>query len=300
VTIGVAAQPAGELVERLEGTVAVLERRGYAVPPARLGQLCLGGPVGTGEVLMAVETSERLALRDGLVVTPGLEARAPAIARRSAAHAGNSAQYLPVTLRFVRTFVRLCPFVLSVSIAGSLASGGFLATDDVDLNLIVEDGHRHLAYVAINLLGIAHALPHRRKPVDTHSSRPLAPRFMTANLILERSQCFPLARQDVDMAHELLCSQPVYGVALWHQVVATNPGLCEHFPQLESRRFPDALRQAPLLPGWLFPAALDRPAEWLGRAGWRLMQWTRRRRPEALARVAFVRQTMRPYALFEE
>jgi hypothetical protein len=30
------------------------------------------------------------------------------------------------------------------------------------------------------------------------------------------------------------------------------------------------------------------------------MQWTRRGRPEALARVAFVRRTMRPYALFDE
>jgi hypothetical protein len=30
------------------------------------------------------------------------------------------------------------------------------------------------------------------------------------------------------------------------------------------------------------------------------MQWTRRQRPEALARVAFVRRTMRPYALFDE
>jgi hypothetical protein len=30
------------------------------------------------------------------------------------------------------------------------------------------------------------------------------------------------------------------------------------------------------------------------------MQWTRRNRPEAIARVAFVRSTMRPYALFDD
>jgi hypothetical protein len=29
------------------------------------------------------------------------------------------------------------------------------------------------------------------------------------------------------------------------------------------------------------------------------MQWTRRNRPDALARVAFVRATMRPYTLFD-
>jgi hypothetical protein len=235
-----------------------------------------------------------------MVLSPVLAGTAPAIARRAAAHAENAPRCLEVTLGFVRELVRFCPYVLSVSIAGSLASGGYLASDDVDLNLIVEDGHRHLAYVAINLLGIAHALRHRNKPVDTHTRRPVAPRYMTANLILERSQCLPLARQDEDMAYEFMASVPVYGVALWREVVTTNSGLAHHFPQLEERRFPDALRDRPVLPPWLFPAALDRPAHALGRAGWRLMQWTRRGRPDALARVAFVRRTMRPYALFDE
>jgi hypothetical protein len=29
------------------------------------------------------------------------------------------------------------------------------------------------------------------------------------------------------------------------------------------------------------------------------MQWTRRHHPEALSRVAYVRETMRPYTLFD-
>ena len=299
VSTDIASRPAGDVRDRLERTVAILERRGYAVAPARLGELCLGGAVTEADVGAAI-TGDGLCLRDGLVVSAALADSAPAISRRAAAHADNAARCLPVTLGFVRSLVRLCPFVLSVSIAGSLASGGYLASDDVDLNLIVEDGHRHLAYVAINLLGIAHALRHRGKPVDTHTMRPVAPRFMTANLILERSQCLPLGRQDVDMAYEFMASIPVYGIALWRQVVATSSGLSEHFPQLEDRQFTTVLRARPALPGWLFPARLDSVARAVGRAGWRYMQWTRRRRPEALARVAFVRHTMRPYALFDE
>jgi hypothetical protein len=299
VSTDIASRPAGDVRDRLERTVAILERRGYAVTPSRLAELCLGGAVSEAEVHAAL-TGDGLRLRDGLVVSSGLAEAAPAISCRAAAHAGNAARCLPVTLAFVRTLVRCCPFVLSVSIAGSLASGGYLASDDVDLNLIVADGRRHLAYVAVNLLGIAHALRHRGKPVDTHSMRPLAPRFMTANLIIERSQCLPLVRQDVDMAYEFMASMPVYGIALWREVVATNSGLSDHFPQLEERRFPDALRVRPALPDWLFPARLDGLARAFGSAGWRYMQWTRRRRPEALARVAFVRRTMRPYALFDE
>ncbi|HEY4028422.1 MAG TPA: hypothetical protein VGO86_18490 [Candidatus Dormibacteraeota bacterium] len=295
----IVSRPPGDVRDRLERTVAILERRGYAVTPARLGELCLGGALAEPEVGEAM-AGGGLCLRDGLVVSPGLAPSTTRISRRAASHADNAARCLPVALGFVRSLVRLCPFVLSVSIAGSLASGGYMASDDVDLNLIVEDGKRHLAYVAVNVLGVAHALRHRGKPVDTHTRRPLAPRFMTANLIIERSQCFPLDRQDEDMAYEFMASMPVAGIALWRQVVATNPGLSEHFPQLQERRFPCAMRDRPALPGWLFPAALDAPAEAFGRAAWRYMQWTRRRRPEALARVAFVRRTMRPYALFDE
>lgn len=295
-----AAPPAEGVRDRLERTAAILERRGYAVTPARLGELCLGGPVPEQEVRAALVTSGRVALGHGLALPLGLTTAAPAISSRAGSHELNASGCLLLATRFVRILVRLSPYVLNVSIAGSLASGGFLLTDDVDLNLIVEDGYRHVAYVALNLLGLAHSLRHRRKPVDAHTMRPVAPRFMTANLILERSQCFPLLRQDEDMAYEFLASQPVYGLALWHQVVAANPRLSEHFPQLADRRFRSVVRERPVLPRWLFPAAFDPPAAMLGRAGWRYMQWTRRMRPEALARVAFVRETMRPYALFDD
>jgi hypothetical protein len=285
------------LRERDEATAALVERRGYALSPERLGQLCLGGPVAAAEVLAVVADGHRLALREGLVVTHRQAEAAPAIAARARSHALHAPPWLAVTRRFVRLLVRLNPYVLGVAIAGSLASGGFAAPDDVDLNLIVEDGHRHLAYVALNLLGMAHALRHRSKPVDVHSRRPLAPRLMTANLILERSQCFPLARQDPAMAFELLVSRPIHGLETWRGLLAANPCLREHFPQLD---WPDeAIQVRPWLPAWAFPRGLDRAARLVGEAGWRWMQWTRRRRPEARARVAYVRETMRPYALFD-
>jgi hypothetical protein len=287
------------LPERLRATVAILERRGYAVPPARLGELCLGGPADPGQVLAALPAAG-LRQQSGLVTAgrPGIELEV--IGRRQAGHRQASELYRREAEHFARTLAAWFPFVLSVSIAGSLASGGFRETDDVDLNLVVEDGRRHLAYVALNLLGILHALRHRRKPVDAHTARPLVPRLMTANLVLERSDCFPLRRTDPDMAYELLVARPAVGAGFLRRVYAANPRLGELFPQLD--RLPAVVPADPprRLPGWLFPAFLDRPARWLGRAAWRYMQWTRRNRPEALARVAFVRATMRPYALFDD
>jgi hypothetical protein len=281
--------------------VRLLQRRGYALAPAHLGNMCLGGSLPEGTVRWAVAASPELTIAEGLVVERAAMARAGAISARANRHESDSAVYLPMTRRFVGALVALAPFIRSVSVAGSLASGGFRDSDDVDLNLIVEDGHRHLAYVAVNVLGLLHALAHRAKPVDDLTRRPIAPRLMTANLILEMSQCHPLVRQDVDMAYELLVAEPIFGPEVLDDILDSNPSLLDHFPQLAERPAPLRIDAPSMrLPKSLFPAALDGAARRVGIAAWRYMQWTRRRHPEALARVAFVRSTMRPYTLFDE
>src|SRR5438445_2159876 len=293
----VAARPVGERVRR---TIALLDRRGYAVSPRRLSELCLGGPVAEADVRWAVAADPELAIAEDLVVQRSALGRAGDIRSRSAAHSRESAAYVRLAVEFIRTLVSVAPFITSVSVAGSLASGGFRESDDVDLNLIVEDGHRHLAYVMVSVLGILHALRYRHKPVDDLTRRPIAPRLMTANLILERSQGLPLVRQDEDMAFELLIGEPVFGVEAIRDVIDANPILLDHFPQLAQRSSPLLIdppqRRVSKL---LFPSVLDWPARLLGESAWRYMQWTRRNRPDALARVAFVRATMRPYTLFD-
>ena len=284
--------------ERVRQTVALVERRGYALSPSRLSALCLRGPLSEHEVLAAVAASPGLAIADGLVVSGLLAAKAPQLRTRQRAHLYAAPSYRLAAIHFAVRLASLLPFVLAVSIAGSLASGGFVETDDVDLNLVVEDRHKHLAYVGANLLGLLDALRYRTKPVDDLSARPLAPRVMTVNLVLERSDCFPLARTDADMAYELLTAEPVIGAPLLEEIVRRNPDLLDHFPQLAQRPAPLAREPSWRAPSSLFPAAFDRPAKALGRAAWRYMQWTRRNRPEALARVAYVRSTMAPYALF--
>jgi hypothetical protein len=269
------------------------------VGPSRLGELCLGGRVAEADVRWAVASSEDLVVADGLVAERDESSRTRAIVERAQAHHVESAAYVEMAIGFVRTLVAAAPFVRGVSIAGSLASGGFRASDDVDLNLIVDDGYRHLAYVAVNVLGVLHAMRHRGKPVDDLTRRPVAPRLMTANLILERSQCRPLKRLDADMAFELLVAEPVFGVDSIREVLDENPGLLEHFPQLADKPAPLLIEPRRRLPRRLVPRHLDGPAQIVGETAWRYMQWTRRHKPEALARVAFVRATMRPYTLFD-
>jgi hypothetical protein len=300
--IGHSPAQTSSMSERVRRTVALLSRRGYAVSPERLADICLGGPLTEGEVRWAVAASDDLTVAHDLVLQRSDGSRAVSIRARADDHGCEAPPYLEMTVAFVRTLVRFAPFIRCVSVAGSLASGGFRASDDVDLNLIVDDGRRHLAYVAVNVLGLIHALRFRSKPVDDLTRRPIAPRLMTANLILDRSQCHPLARQDEDMAFELLMSRPLYGGGVLDEVVRANPELLDHFPQLEHGSADRVFDFEPSgrLPSWLFPSSLDGLAKTVGRAAWRYMQWTRRHRPEALARVAYVRATMRPYTLFDE
>ncbi len=297
--VGYLTTPGGAVSDRVGRTVALLCRRGYAVSPSRLAEICLGGPVAEVEVRWAAAANPELVIAGDLVLQRAALTRAHDIASRAHDHQTDSVPYLEMTISFVRTLVGLAPFIRSVSVAGSLASGGFRASDDVDLNLIVEDGHRHLAYVAVNVLGLLHALRHRSKPVDDLTRRPVAPRLMTANLILERSQCLPLRRQDEDMAFELLVAEPVFGLGAIQELIDHNPRLLDHFPQLADRHAPLVIDVPRRLPESLFPGLLDAPARLLGKSAWRYMQWTRRHRPDALARVAYVRATMRPYTLFD-
>jgi hypothetical protein len=286
--------------DRVRQTVALLRRRGYALAADRLGELCLGGAVSIAEVRWAVAATPELTFAQDLVMERSASGQAGNIRSRALAHDADAALYLQMTMRFVRTLVAIAPFIRSVSVAGSLASGGFRASDDVDLNLVVDDGHRHLAYVMVNLLGLLHAFRHRSKPVDDLTRRPIAPRLMTANLILERSQCHPLERQDEDMAYELLVAEPLFGLDVVNDILDANPILLEHFPQLADK-LAALLIEAPSrrLPAAFFPSRLDGAARVVGGGAWRYMQWTRRHHPDALARVAYVRATMRPYTLFD-
>jgi len=300
VAVGYLGAPATGVSDRVRRTVALLRRRGYALTPPRLAEICVGGPVAESEVRWAAAADPSLTLAEGLVVERVANDEAAAIRSRALGHRDAAAEYMEMTVGFVRGLVAVAPFIASVSIAGSLASGGFRASDDVDLNLVVEDGHRHLAYVVVNILGLLHAMRHRAKPVDDLTRRPVAPRLMTVNLVLERSQCRPLQRQDEDMAFELFMSEPLFGFDALREIVLDNPALTEHFPQLVEKRAPLLISTPRRLSRKLYPPVLDGPARQIGRSAWRYMQWTRRHRPEALARVAFVRSTMRPYTLFDE
>src|SRR5689334_9907568 len=119
--------------DRVRQTVALLRRRGYAVAPSRLAELCVGGPLPEREIRWAVAANRDLLITEDLVVEHQAVDRVHEIRSRAITHRSDASPYLEMAQRFTRLLVILAPFVRSVSIAGSLASGGFRASDDVDL-----------------------------------------------------------------------------------------------------------------------------------------------------------------------
>ena len=73
----------GALAERLRRTVALLERRGYALSADRLAEVCLGGTVAP-ELLPEAIRASGLAISAGMVVSAAAEARAAASVRPNA------------------------------------------------------------------------------------------------------------------------------------------------------------------------------------------------------------------------
>src|SRR5205814_10017876 len=72
--------------DRVRRTVALLRRRGYALDPSRLGDICLGGHVSELEVRWAAAVAPDLAIAEDLVVERNAVANAGAIRARAASH----------------------------------------------------------------------------------------------------------------------------------------------------------------------------------------------------------------------
>src|SRR5579859_7114297 len=96
--------------ERVRLTAALLRRRGYALTPRRLGELCLGGPIPEADVRWAVAAGAGLALAGNLVGDRSAQDRATDINRRALAHVTDAGAYLEMTVDFVRRLVVLAPF----------------------------------------------------------------------------------------------------------------------------------------------------------------------------------------------
>lgn len=299
-----------DLEERVLRTLRLFSRWGHAATVSGLAASLLGGPVEPPELRHVLQGMEDVALRGDLVGLSGEEDLLAKTDRRRQAHADLEATYLQVAEEFCHDLVSWCPFVQSVALTGSLASGGFAEGDDVDFDLLVERETKYICYLLGNLLGLKYAWRFRRREVNGHHSTPLLPKITCLNVVWPEDEARPFARRDEAMAFELLRCQPLMGVEHFAEVLDANPWLREYFPQVYERSWEEVVPNGATHPvgkllGSLrrFPRALDvleavsRSLSW---ALYRFVQWSRRNDDEAVRRMEFLRDVKYPYEVFQD
>jgi hypothetical protein len=291
------------LGKRVEATVKLVQRRGYALPLKTLSEWLMGGVEPEERVYEAVLGHEDLAISSGLVHSLNFAPeRLAKSLQRQALHHEHQQQYWTEVERYVRALVQSTPQIRAVCLAGSMSAGGFVHSDDVDFNLFVAPGTRYTSYLQANLQALGFSLRHRHRPTDAHTQRPLLPKLMSVNVIWTADQVRPFARHDSAMALEIFLSKPLWGESYFRDILGHNLWLKAYFPQLFASKPSKSVVAIPLLRNASLPPhpLLEKASRWLTYRAWRWVMWTRRNNPEALARVAHIRRCQSPYGLFQE
>lgn len=297
------------LEARLERTLALMHRWGYAPSVAVLAKQLLGGPVEVSRVRRALFGGSDLVLRDGFVCLRGHEHLLERSRVRVSLNRKLAAEAEHIARAYAQDLIRACPLVESVALSGSLASGGFGPHDDIDFDLIVRSGTKYTSYLVAHLVGLKYSLRYRERRLDELHHTPLLPKIACINVVWTEDQLRPFSRRDENMAFELLRCVPLFGVRTFQEVLQANAWIREYFPQTFERAWLEDAPRKPSLLGRVLaevqrnPRALAFVERLSRRIAWRLysgVQGSRRRNPAAAARMEFLRRAKYPYEVFQD
>jgi len=294
---------------RVGATLTLIHRWGYAPDVPALAQTLLGGRVSPEEIRSAISQSEEVGVSDGFAYLKGSEDLVARSKRRVASHRALNGKAQSIADEFARDLIALCPFVECVALSGSVASGGYGPSDDIDFDLIVVGDTKYTTYLLATLVGLKYAWRYRTRDVDEIQRTPLLPKVTCVNVVWTDDETRPFRRQDADLAFELLRCRPLYGAEYFRDVLDANPWARTFFPQMFDTSFVDTVaRQQSAFIGVLgalgrFPRALrlvevgSRGLVWMM---YHFVQWTRRKNPEAVKRNEFLRRVKFPYEVFQD
>lgn len=286
-----------------------MHRWGYVPTVEALAENLLGGAVSPSELDRSIQGVDGLR-RAGEFVFRNQHER---LVRKSAArvasnHTLNGAA-VHVARNFTRDLVRNCPFVQTVALSGSVASGGFASGDDVDFDLFVQTGTKYTCYLLANLIGLRYSWRYRDRAMDELHRIPFLPKVTCVNVVWPEDQVRPFVRQDGPLAFELLRCRPLHGQAHFRSVLESNAWLRAFFPQMYARVWRDEPAAEPTALGRCLAAVGTRPRllALLERASRRVswfmyqaVQASRRRNPIAVRRMNFLRRVKFPYEVFQD
>jgi len=297
------------VVERTRRTLEIMHRWGYAPTLSVLARDLLGGGEDPSLVKDAIDAVSDI-IRDGsFVFLLGSEHLVAKSGVRVASNKDLNGQAWAIAREYASDLVSVCPFVECLAISGSVASGGYDCSDDIDFDLFVKSGTKYTTYLLATLVGLRYSLRYRHHELEPVHRTPLLPKIICLNVVWTEDQTHPFVRRDADLAFELLRCSPVYGTRKFREGCNANPWATEYFPQLL------AAHQVPEIPELCTPfrrvlsavaghrivlrvlEAASRAAVW---SLYHVVQWSRRANPEAVARNAFLRRVKWPYEVLQD
>jgi hypothetical protein len=295
------AVPMEGLVPRVERTLELMHRWGYAPTVDALASDLMGGPVSPSQLRDAIVDSGTLTLADPFVCLPGQENLLGKSRGRERTNRMANGHARSIGEKFARALARACPFVDSVTLAGSVASGGYVPSDDIDFDIFVRNGTKYLTYAVALALGFVFSLR------DRTGGR--LRKIICINVIWTANQVSPFARTDSDLAFELLHCRPLIGADLFQDILGRNEWIQRYFPQTGSERIMNLPRPRSSFLGKFLGVIADHPlllgtAERVARTitflVYRAVHWLRRKDRHAMERLAFLQQVKYPYEVFQD
>ena len=290
-------------------TLKIIHRLGYAPSVDALAKGLLGGSVPPSDLVRALGSQRHIQVQNGLVSLPGHEHLLRRSTERVESHRSLNGDAWSVARQFATDLASLCPFVHCVAVCGSLASGGYTASDDLDFDLFVESGTRYLTFLLATVVGLKYSWRYRKRRLSPVHQVWSLPKLICINVVWSDDEINPFIRRDADVAFELLRNQPVFGAAYFDRVCRANGWVASYFPQLYDLHRLDGVHVKLSLSSRLLrslgrrPLVLHAMENFSRGIVWSLyhfVQWTRRRDPEAVRRTEFLRKVKWPYEILQD
>lgn len=290
-----------DLENRVRRTLQLAHRWGYAPTIEALGENLLGGLESQEKLLAAARTAGDVVVQDGFAHIAGYAHLLEKSKRRVGAHARHNGWATAIARDYARTLVRSCPLVECICLSGSTASGGYDATDDIDFDLFVMNDAKYLVYLVALVLGLNVSLRNR--------GHARLRKITCVNVLWTESEWRPFARQDEDLAYELLRCRPLVGARKFAEVIAANDWARTYFPQLGDNPVSSEAFSRPNVFGRFLRSIARRPrllrafnelSRVATHAIYSFAHWLDRKDSDKVNRLRFLQRAKFPYEVFQD
>ena len=287
------------LQSRVERTLAIMADRGYNPNVAMLSRMLVGGGIDPSELKVQLPSMRGIMVEDGFVFPDGLR-----LVERCRPRVESNGRlqdlYRGIAVAYAADLVRTCPWVRCAMLAGSAATGGLCQGDDLDLNLVVDDGRKYTTIAASTVLNRVYALKHGAaigfRPTDQYR----LPIFMCLNIVWEDRETRPFRRRDEQMAYELFACEVLHGHERYRELLEDNAWMRSTFPQAFDGGAVGPGAGRPRENGHGSPdGAIERLARGVLFGYDRAVRMYLGRRPDVLERATYYERIKHPYGLYD-